>query len=178
MKRELELFGDQDEEVIVEEEMNVNHNEKNVFIVHGHDEALKQTVARTVDQIGLNSIILSEQDDDGKTVIEKFEGHASDCRFAIVLLSPDDIGYKRSDSPEKGAYRARQNVILELGYFIGKLSRKNVIAIVKDDPSGQLEIPSDIAGLLYTQFDNSDGWKLKLVKRLKACGYNVSADNL
>ncbi|QKY70285.1 TIR domain-containing protein [Lentibacillus sp. CBA3610] len=176
MKRELELFGDEEEQQ--ESSVEIDFNEKNVFIVHGHDEAMKQTIARTVSQLKLNPIILSEQNDDGKTVIEKFESHASDSKFAIILLSPDDFGYKRSNSPETGAFRARQNVILELGYFIGKLGRKNVIAIVKDDPSSQLEVPSDLAGLIYTQFDNTDGWKLKLVKRLKSCGYNVSADDL
>ncbi len=182
MKRELELFGDgknEDDEIEINESQSIiDINQKNVFIVHGHDEALKQTVARTVDQLGLNAIILSEQDDGGHTVIEKFEVHANDCKFAIILLSPDDVGYKRSDQPDPPKFRARQNVILELGYFMGRLGRKNVIAIVKDDPSGQLEIPSDIAGFMYTEYDHTEGWKLKLVRRLKECGYDVSADDL
>ncbi|MBP1083492.1 TIR domain-containing protein [Bacillus capparidis] len=140
---------------------------------------MKQAVARTIEKLGLESIILSEQDDEGFTVIEKFEKHASDCNYAVVLLSPDDIGFKRSEQqPLLNNFRARQNVILELGYFIGKLSRKNVLALLKDDPSGQLEIPSDIVGVIYTQFDISNGWKLNLVKGLKSSGYNVSADNL
>lgn len=95
----------------------------------------------------------------------------------MVLLSPDDIGSLRTQETSI-KFRARQNVILELGYFIGKLGRQNVIAMVKDDASGKMEIPTDLAGLIYVQFDSSDGWKLKLVKRLRASGYKVSADEL
>lgn len=102
-----------------------------VFIVHGHDETMKLDVARVIERLGLNAVILHEQSDQGMTVIEKFEQNALDCNFALILLSPDDIGYCSSKSPEEGKCRARQNVILELGYFLGKLGRNKVLPLKK-----------------------------------------------
>lgn len=93
-----------------------------IFIVHGHDEGARQTVARFIERIGFKAIILSEQANQGRTVIEKIEAHG-DVGFAVVLLTPDDIGGKDADSLRP---RARQNVLLELGYFIGLLGRKHV----------------------------------------------------
>lgn len=180
MKRELEIFNDNsDEEIDSNQNGSVEmvSNMNKVFLVHGHDEGMKQSVARTVEKLGLEAIILSEQDDEGFTVIEKFEKHAQESIYAIILLSPDDIGYKRNEQ-ENNKFRARQNVILELGYFIGTLSRKSVLALVKDDPAGELEIPSDIAGVLYTPFDMNDGWKLKLIAGLKNNGYEVNVNKI
>ncbi len=145
-----------------------------IFVVHGHDEAMKQSVARTLEKLGLKPIILHEQPDTGKTIIEKVEKHA-DVGFAVVLLSPDDMGYKKDDGAEKAKPRARQNVILELGYFVGRLGRDKVMALKRGD---DLEVPSDLSGVVYTPFDDHDGWKSKLVKELKAAGYKVSADDL
>lgn len=180
MKREIELSSEIVEEngEIPKDEMKTDELFDKVFLVHGHDESMKQAVARTTERLGLNAIILGEQDDEGLTVIEKFEKYATECNYAVVLLSPDDIGYSRKEEQQTNNYRARQNVILELGYFIGKLGRSNVLTLVKDDPSGPLELPSDIAGVLYTQFDSNGGWKLKLVRGLKSNGYQVSADDL
>jgi predicted nucleotide-binding protein with TIR-like domain len=103
---------------------------KDIFIVHGHDDA-KHEVARVIAQLGLHPIILQEQADRGRTVIEKFEAHA-DVGFAVVLLTPDDMGYPK-DKPSEPKPRARQNVVLELGYFSGRLGRANVCALLKDD---------------------------------------------
>jgi len=90
---------------------------KEIFIVHGHDEAAKQEVARFIEKLGLHAIILHEQPDQGRTIIEKFEHH-SDVGFAVVLLTPDDEGHPKNE-PAKAKPRARQNVVLELGHFIG-----------------------------------------------------------
>ncbi len=138
-----------------------------IFIVHGHDEEMKQTVARTVEKLDLKPIILHEQANGGKTIIEKFEAHSNDVSFAIVLLSPDDQGCKVKSFPDKAKFRARQNVILELGYFIGKLGRDRVFVLHKN--SSDFEMPSDIMGVLYTPY--IEGWNLKLVKELRDCGY-------
>lgn len=133
---------------------------REVFIVHGHDETLKLEAARFVERLGLRSVILSEQANKGRTVIEKFEAHAGSSGFAIVLLTPDDFGGAASSAPE-GRLRARQNVILELGYFIGKLGRTHVCALYK----GNLELPSDIDGFVYIKHEGH--WKLELAKELK-----------
>lgn len=134
---------------------------REVFIVHGHDDALKLETARFVDRLGLKAVILSEQANKGRTVIEKFESHAGGAGFAIVLLTPDDHGGSVSDAPATRP-RARQNVILELGYFIGKLGRTHVCALYK----GDLELPSDIHGVVYIKHVGS--WALDLAKELKA----------
>ena len=143
---------------------------KKVFIVHGHDIAARETMARFIAKLELEPVILHEQPNLGKTIIEKFEANAEVC-YAVILLTPDDEGGKKGDNDLKE--RARQNVILELGYFMGKLGRENVCAIYKDN----VEVPSDILGVLYLPLDNSDGWKLKLATEMKAAGLNFDINS-
>lgn len=144
-----------------------------IFIVHGHDEAFKQSVARVVEKLGLKAIILHEQPNVGKTIIEKLESY-SNVGFAIVLLSPDDIGKGINEPDSNYEPRARQNVIAELGYFIGKLGRERVCPLYMNG----VEIPSDFNGVLYLPYDKAGNWRLELVKELKAVGYDVDANRL
>lgn len=139
-----------------------------VFIVHGHDEALKQEVARIVEKQGLEAIILSEQANQGKTIIEKIEENA-DVGAAICLFTGDDYGRAKDATSEN--LRARQNVVFEAGYFMGKLGRGNVILIASPD----IEIPSDLQGVVYT---NKDMWQTDVLRELKAIGYNVDFNKL
>lgn len=143
-----------------------------VFIVHGHDSLMKETTARTLSKLGLDPIILHEQSDGGKTIIEKFEKNSSEVGFAVILLTADDDGKAKKETDFKS--RARQNVVFEMGYFIGKLGRSKVLLLLENG----VDKPGDLDGIVYTPIDANDGWKLKLVKELKACGYNVSADNI
>lgn len=143
-----------------------------VFLVHGHDSELKETTARFLEKLGLSPIILHEQTSKGLTIIEKFEEY-SDVAFAVVLLTPDDYG-SRIDDKNNLQKRARQNVIFELGYFIGKLGRKNVVGLVKDS----IEIPSDYTGVIYLGVDNSDGWKMMLSKEMKAAGLKIDLNKI
>ncbi|MGN6163459.1 MAG: TIR domain-containing protein [Flavisolibacter sp.] len=145
-----------------------NHN---IFIVHGHNTAVQQSVARTLEKLGLNPIILHEQPNAGKTIIEKFEAN-SNVGFAIILLTDDDEGKLKTEIDLKS--RARQNVVLELGYFIGKLGRDRVLPLHSEG----VELPSDIHGLLYVPIDRADTWKFALVKELKAAGYSVDANSI
>ena len=147
------------------------HQSKHIFIVHGHDEAAKHEVARVIEKLGLHPIILHEQADRGRTVIEKFEAHA-DVGFAVVLLTPDDMGYPK-DKPSEAEPRARQNVVLELGYFSGILGRANVCALLK----GDIEIPSDYAGVLYKPMDDAGAWKFQLAKEILHSGIDVDLKN-
>lgn len=145
-----------------------NNQNRDVFIVHGHDEAAKHEVARFIDKLGLRPIILHEQASGGsKTVIEKFE-HFSDVSFAVILLTPDDTGAPASQ-PTKTRLRARQNVILELGYFMGKLGREKVYALYKSD----VELPSDYAGVLYILMDVKGAWKQDLAREIKQAGIHI-----
>lgn len=138
----------------------------NVFIVHGHDGEARESVARFVSNVGLTPIILHEQANQGRTIIEKVEA-CSDVGFAIILLTPDDLGRAKGDTELEP--RARQNVLLELGYFIGRLGRENVCALKR----GEVEIPSDFAGMVWAPMDNGNGWKHALGKELDAAGYNI-----
>lgn len=142
----------------------------NVFIVHGSDEGAKDALARFIDKLELRPIILSEQPSAGRTIIEKFEDSAefSDVGFAVVLMTPDDVGARATERQDSN-FRARQNVIFELGYFVGKLGRRKVCALRK----GDVEIPSDYSGVIYVDMDDSDGWKLSLAKELKTAGLPV-----
>jgi len=148
---------------------------KKVFVVHGHDEAMKDAVARTLAKLDLEPIILHEQPNKGRTIIEKFTDY-SDVGFAVILLSPDDMGYTKRDDPEEAKPRARQNVILELGYFIGTLGRDRVLPLYKEETN--FEIPSDYSGVVFTPFDDKGNWRLDLVRELHACGFTVDANRL
>jgi hypothetical protein len=123
---------------------------KKVFIVHGHNEAKKWELKNFLSGLGLDPVILHEQDDLSMTIIEKFEYYARKCSFAFVLLTPDDE-VAPGTAPSEAKWRARQNVILELGWFMGTLGRQNVVLI----HNGPLEIPSDILGIVYLPFDKS-----------------------
>lgn len=137
------------------------------FLVHGHDEAARESVARYLDRLSVKPIILHEQASQGRTVIEKLEHHAN-VTFAIVLLTPDDVGSAHGE-PDELRPRARQNVVLELGFFVGKLGRQRVCAMHK----GSLELPSDYMGVVYVPFDDAGGWRLTLARELKAAGFSV-----
>ena len=143
----------------------------NIFIVHGHNNEVKVEVARTLEKLGLNPIILHEQANAGKTIIEKFEKH-SDVGFAIILLTDDDSGKAKND--ENLNPRARQNVILEMGYFIGKLGRERVCPLYVRGT----ELPSDLYGLLYTEVDTAGHWKISMAKELKAAGYDIDVNKI
>jgi predicted nucleotide-binding protein len=143
---------------------------RKVFLVHGHDQAMESKVARFLERLKLIPIVLHEQANKGKTIIEKFESHSSDVGFAVVLLSPDDVGSLKGEkhlSP-----RARQNVILELGYFIGKLGRGNVCAL----HTGDVELPSDLHGILWVPFDPA--WQLILAREIKGAGIKVDLNDI
>jgi len=145
----------------------VSSSSLGVFIVHGHDETLLQQTARFLEKLGADPIILFERPGKGQTIIEKLEQN-SDVRFAVVLLTPDDAG---KDTKTEGLPkpRARQNVILELGYFLGKLGRSNVVALYDES----VELPSDYRGVEYIGVDSAGAWKLKLARELKAAGLPV-----
>jgi predicted nucleotide-binding protein len=145
---------------------------RDIFMVHGHDGEAKHEVARFIEHLGLHPIILHEKPDKGRTVIEKVEHH-SDVGFAIVLLTPDDVGHPK-DKPDEPKPRARQNVVLELGYFIGKLGRARVCALLKSD----IEIPTDFAGVLYKPMDATGNWRLELAREIKAAGIDVDLNKL
>lgn len=147
-----------------------------IFIVHGHDGELKEKVARTLAQLGLEPVILHEQPDGGRTIIEKFEVNAEDCKFAVILLTADDLG-QSTEEKEKGEEpraRARQNVVFEMGYFMGRLGRPRVVVLLDRG----VDKPGDLDGLVYVPTADDFEWKARLVKELKNCGYKVDANKI
>lgn len=138
-----------------------------VFIVHGQDEAAKEIMARFVERIDLTPVILHEQPSSGNTIIEKLLAHM-DVDFTVVLLTPDDVGSSVS-APSSLKSRARQNVVFELGLFIGALGRNKVCALYK----GDVELPSDYQGVLYVPMDEAGGWKLLLAREMRHAGLDV-----
>jgi predicted nucleotide-binding protein len=151
-----------------------------VFIVHGHDEAPKERLANILRDIGFEPIILHDQPNKGRTLIEKFEEEACDVGFAFIIMTPDDLGIEHSmyEEIQKGiksgglCNRARQNVIMELGFFFGKLGRNRVCCLIK----GDIERPTDFSGIVYLQFINKvDEIYLSMIKELKSAGYKLKS---
>lgn len=138
---------------------------KKVFIVHGREDGLKEATARFLQTIGLEPVILHEQASGNRTVIEKIERYG-DVSFAVVLLTPDDTGALKGEEPVP---RARQNVLLELGYFMGRLGRANVCALRQ----GQVDVPTDFAGVIWIDLDPAGAWKVGLAKELKEAGHTI-----
>ncbi|WP_081882531.1 TIR domain-containing protein [Cryobacterium sp. MLB-32] len=143
----------------------------NLFIVHGHDEAARDSIRIYVHKLtGVMPISLAEEAGRGKTIIEKFETYGTAASFVIVLLTPDDVGQTVADR-DAGTmpnFRARQNVVLELGYFIGKIGRDNIVVVVDKD----VERPSDLAGLSYVEYPGSN-WKDDLRVELQAAALTL-----
>jgi len=146
-----------------------------IFVVHGHDQALKTDVERFLHEIGLEPIVLHRQPDQGQTIIEKFEAH-SDVGYAFVLLTPDEIAYTadqeaKLDSERIKEKRTRPNVIFEFGYFVGKLGRKRVCCLHKEG----VVLPSDLNGLVYKQVGASvDSQAYPIIKELRSAGYKIN----
>jgi predicted nucleotide-binding protein len=146
-----------------------NHITSNrVFLVHGHNELAIHETARFLEKIDLTVIILREQSNSGRTIIEKFLDF-SDVGFSVVLLTGDDRGGTHETPYDKQKKRPRQNVILELGFFLGKLGRKRVCALYEKG----VEIPSDYDGVIFVPLDKNGAWHLSLARELKAAGLSI-----
>jgi predicted nucleotide-binding protein len=138
-----------------------------IFIVHGHDDKSKLELARILEKMGLETVILHEQPNQGKTIMEKFEEYSKDVNFAFVLLTPDDLGGKDKNNLNN---RARQNVILELGFFIAKLGRSRVCGLHKKE----VELPTDYLGVTYLPFtDSPKECYEEIIRELRTAGYNL-----
>lgn len=177
-RRDLEktkaVFGTYLEEL---QELEIDKKEKagennvifsSVFVVHGHNEALKQSVARMLEKQDIEAVILHEQPNQGATIIEKFEKN-SNVGAAICLFTADDIGKAKMEDAEKD--RARQNVVFEAGFFMGRLGRERVIILADQG----VELPSDLKGVVYT---GSSSWQLDVLRELRAIGFSVDYNKI
>lgn len=144
---------------------------RKIFIVHGSDENCKNTVARFLEKLDLEPIILHEQPNKGRTIIEKFEDY-SNVSFAVVIMTPDDVGALESQKDNLEP-RARQNVILELGFFLGKFGRKRVCPLYCKG----VTLPSDYDGVVYVPMDAVD-WRIQLAREIDAADIEIDFNKL
>lgn len=151
-------------------------SKNNVFIVHGHDGAMRKKVEETLKDLGFKPIVLGHEPSQGDTLIEKLTRYSQSVAFAIVLLSPDDIARSKKEPEETIRYRARQNVILELGFFMAELGRHKVAALYKEDKA--FEMPSDFIGVVFIPFDSAGKWRFELIKEFRAIGLDADANKL
>jgi predicted nucleotide-binding protein len=145
-----------------------------IFVVHGRDGELKEAVARLLERCVANAdvIVLHEQANRGRTIIEKFEQQAAGSAYAVVLMTADDHGALAAEAELRP--RARQNVILELGYFLGSLGRDRVTVLNQEG----IEAPSDILGIAYIAIDPAGRWRFDLAHELAAAGLAVNLANV
>ncbi len=146
-----------------------------IFVVHGRDVQMKLAVARALQKLGLSALVLSEEERQDTSFMARIAEHP-DVGFAIVLLAPDEMGYAAGAAPRPARPRGSQDLILQLGYFLGRLGPERVLALYR--PLEGFELPTDPTHLLFTPFDAVGRWQFDLLKQLKACGYQVDAGRL
>jgi predicted nucleotide-binding protein len=132
---------------------------KKIFLVHGRDEAAKNEVALFLRNLGLDPIILHLRPNGGRHLLTKFREESEGANFAVVLMTPDDVGGIAGADVQP---RARQNVVFELGFFIGKLGPEHVAALLKSD----VEKPSDFDGIAYIPYGQGASWKTELAREM------------
>lgn len=137
-----------------------------VFIVHGRNEPTRISVVEFLKRIGMEPIVLHEQPNMGRHLLTKFMQEAELVTFAVILMTDDDIGGLDQDNMRA---RARQNVILELGYFLSYLGQPNVCALITPG----LETPSDFDGIAYIKMDEGGHWQVELERELLAAAMPV-----
>jgi predicted nucleotide-binding protein len=148
-----------------------------VFVVYGHDSDAKVQLEAMLRRWGLDPLILDQLPSEGQTIIEKLESYTGQVDFAVVLATPDDEGHK-AGKPDEKSYRARQNVVLELGMLLSLLGRKRVAILLKEQD--KMERPSDIQGLIYIPFKENLAKEagLLLAKELSAQGYHIDVKKI
>ena len=149
-----------------------------IFVVHGHDHVCREQLELVLHKLGLEPFVLANTGGGGLTIIEALEkeiGREGDSKFGIVLLTPDDFGYSKSEGPDKVQPRARQNVVLEMGMLMSAVGRKNTVILKK----GHLDVPSDANGILYLSFnDHVKETVPRLVDRLRDAGFDIDTSKI
>ncbi len=146
---------------------------RRIFVVAGLDDNMKQAVTVGLTKLGLAPVVFREELNQGRKIVDRFADY-SDVGFAVILLSPDDFGYSREESPAKRKLRPRQDVIFALGFLLGKLGRENVLAFFRE--TANFEALTDFEGIKFVAFDDRDSWKLALIRELTSAGYIVDSE--
>lgn len=149
---------------------------RKVFVVYGHDTTARTQLEAMLRRWDIEPLILDQLPSEGQTIIEKLENYTQQAHYAIVLTTPDDEGHA-ANKPDEKQYRARQNVVLELGMLLAKLGRSKVAILIKSQKD--MEKPSDISGLMYIPFiDNVEDGKTQLYKELCSAGFFIDPKKL
>jgi predicted nucleotide-binding protein len=144
-----------------------------IFVVHGQDNTMKSDVTQTLQQLDLDPIILHEKPNSTQTLIQKTSDYTH-VSFAVILLSPDELAYPTEKTSDEAKSQAKQNIIFELGYLLGRLGKQNVVAIYRKKKD--FETPNDINEILWIEYKT--GWYFELIKQLQAANFDVDANKL
>ena len=153
---------------------------RSVFVVHGHSDKALGELERFLTSVGVQPIVLSRRGESAQSLFQKFMAVASKARFAVVLLSSDDFGASRRQYDAEGVgeralqFRARQNVVLELGFFYGRLGWENVFVVYEhpDQVFPNFERPSDLDGVVFDSMSDA-AWQRNLQARLEKAGFAI-----
>ena len=148
-------------------------SDSTIFVVHGRDHESRDQLELILRRLGLSPFVLQVTGGGGDTLIEALEkmiGKTAQSAFGIVLVTPDDMGYLKTEKPEEAKARARQNVIMEMGMLLASLTRKRCAILVK----GFVEMPSNMGGIITVPYnDHVKEAVPKLVQRLQEAGYKL-----
>ena len=153
-----------------------NKDSLNIFVVHGHDTSALEQLELILRRLGLDPYILQNNDGQSRTLIEALEQQIyDDSAFGIVLMTPDDYGYRKDQEETDRQPRARQNVILEMGMVMASLGRERMVILKK----GNLDMPSDVNGVIYLEFnDHVKEITGKLAQRIKTAGIDIEEEKI
>jgi predicted nucleotide-binding protein len=151
---------------------------RRVLIVSGTDDAMKKALSKALAKLLLVPVVLCEEPGHGRKIVERFTADYSDVGLAVVLLSPDDYVYAKTEEPAKRKLKPRQDVIFELGYLLGKLGKEKVLVLYRESEKGEFDVNTDFEGVTSAPFDSLDSWKLALLRGLLGNGYAVEGDRI
>lgn len=151
---------------------------RRVLIVSGTDDAMKQALSKALGKLLLVPVVLCEEPGHGRKIVERFNADYSDIGLAVILLSPDDYVYSKTEQPTKRKLKPRQDVTFELGYLLGKLGNEKVLVLYRESEKGEFEVNTDFEGINTAPFDALDSWKLALLRALADSGYQVESDRI
>jgi predicted nucleotide-binding protein len=151
---------------------------RRVLIVSGTDDAMKKALTKALGKLLLVPVVLCEEPGHGKKIVERYTTDYADVGLAVVLLSPDDYVYAKTEELTKRKLKPRQDVVFELGYLLGKLGKEKVLVLYRESEKGEFEVNTDFEGINTAPFDALDSWKLALLRGLADSGYQVEGDRI
>ncbi len=149
---------------------------RRILIVSGTDDTMKHTMTTALRKLGLASVVMSEEPNQGKRIVERFSKDYADIGFAVILLSPDVYVYPKGEEATKRQRTPCVDVALMFGFLLGKLGKEKVLAFYRE--TANFEFPIGFEGVKFTPLDDRDSWKLSLIRELQASGYTVDAERL